>query len=360
MYLSRVKIASTWATDTMARNHTGEIRPFRFRLHDVWIYANRKSKFVIKADGRPLPIYRQGMFLRPKRSGPSTVSELIKNKLADGYIFSTQGTLQMSKALDLEWQSRILGLYDEVCAILQDAHGYEGFAIYGSLLGAVREGGFIGHDVDFDMAYISDHSEGPVAADEMKRIAFTFIDHGFDVSCHPSALHIHGPDRRSTRIDLFHLYFDSAGVLSFPFGVAGEIKVHREQWRGVKKEVPFAGRQLAIPRNAEQVVEAIYGSSWRQPKPGFYWRRDRTERANEGRITVDTGQEVYWANFYNRTEFTAGSSFFDFVNAWPDTPDTVIDIGCGDGRDTFAFASAGRRYRSGSLARRRPPGCAEG
>ena len=241
MYLSGVKIDSTWATDIMPRNHTGEVRPFRFRLHDVWNYANRKSKFVIKADGRPLPIYRQGMFLRPKRSGPSTVTEL-KNKLADGYIFSSYGNLQMSKALDREWQSRILGLYDEVCAILQDAHGYPGFAIYGSLLGAVREGGFIGHDVDFDMAYISDYSEGPAAAEEMKRIAFTFIDHGFDVDVNASALHIHRPERRSTRIDLFHLYFDPAGVLSFPFGVAGEIKVHREQWQGVT-EIPFAGRR---------------------------------------------------------------------------------------------------------------------
>jgi SAM-dependent methyltransferase len=53
-------------------------------------------------------------------------------------------------------------------------------------------------------------------------------------------------------------------------------------------------------------------------------------------------EEIYWANFYAHTHYDQGSTFFDFVNGRPDTPRTVVDIGCGDGRDSFAFGAAGR------------------
>ena len=178
----------------------------------MWKYANRKSKFVIKADGRPLPIYRQGMFLRPKQSGPSTVSEL-KNKLADGYIFSTQGILQLDKKLDTEWQDRILGLYDQVSAVLKEAcTGYDGFAIYCSLLGAVREQGFfIGHDFDFDMAYVSEHPGGGAAAEgkyEAHRVHLRSLTAASTWTAGVTALHIHHlEDPKTPGVDLFHLFF---------------------------------------------------------------------------------------------------------------------------------------------------------
>jgi hypothetical protein len=118
--------------------------------------------------------------------------------------------------------------------------------------------------------------------------------------------------------------------------------VRRADWQGVK-EVPFAGRQIAVPACAEKMVEAIYGPNWRTPKPGFEWGRDRRTRATAGTIGIHTGQEVYWANFYARTEYTEGSTFFEYVNGREDTPATIIDIGCGDGRDACAFGAAGRR-----------------
>jgi SAM-dependent methyltransferase len=53
--------------------------------------------------------------------------------------------------------------------------------------------------------------------------------------------------------------------------------------------------------------------------------------------------QIYWANFYAHNHFEDGSTFFNFVDARPETPARIIDIGCGDGRDAFAFASSGRR-----------------
>lgn len=87
----------------------------------------------------------------------------------------------------------------------------------------------------------------------------------------------------------------------------------------------------------------MYGHGWREPKPGFRWRYDRTKADRAARLPDDWCEEVYWANFYSRNEYPSPSTFFEAVSTRADLPDIVVDIGCGDGRDSFAFAEAGRR-----------------
>lgn len=69
--------------------------------------------------------------------------------------------------------------------------------------------------------------------------------------------------------------------------------------------------------------------------------------ANESGEKVEshdkTQEETYWAAFYERNDFNDGSTFFDFINGLPQLPETVVDIGCGQGRDSFAFANEGRQ-----------------
>ena len=95
--------------------------------------------------------------------------------------------------------------------------------------------------------------------------------------------------------------------------------------------------------NAEALTEHIYGPNWRIPQPGFNWTHDRTRRARDGILPAAWGEEVYWANFYAHTSYSRGSPFSDAVNAIPDLPAIIIDIGCGEGRDSYAFVRAGRR-----------------
>jgi SAM-dependent methyltransferase len=97
-----------------------------------------------------------------------------------------------------------------------------------------------------------------------------------------------------------------------------------------------------VPVNAEQIVEYIYGAGWREPKPGFDWVRDRVDQAIDGFLRPEWVEEVYWANFYAHAEYTTGSSFCELLDARTDTPPTVVDIGCGDGRDSCRFAKSGR------------------
>lgn len=55
------------------------------------------------------------------------------------------------------------------------------------------------------------------------------------------------------------------------------------------------------------------------------------------------GEAEYWSSFYENHEFKTGSTFFEFISEMPELPQTIIDIGCGEGRDSLAFARVGKR-----------------
>jgi hypothetical protein len=61
---------------------------------------------------------------------------------------------------DHDWKSRIFSLFDEVRAALKAEFGYELMITYGTLLGCVREGGFIKQAKAFAAAHIR-RSTGP-------------------------------------------------------------------------------------------------------------------------------------------------------------------------------------------------------
>jgi SAM-dependent methyltransferase len=71
---------------------------------------------------------------------------------------------------------------------------------------------------------------------------------------------------------------------------------------------------------------------------------DTTENQTTERVTehVKTREEDYWSSFYEKNDFNKGSTFQEFVSSHAGVPEVVIDIGCGQGRDSFAFAQAGK------------------
>ncbi len=360
LHLGSLRVAATYATigrrgkprgrwkalripevTSRRRNAHVEIRTFAFKLRDLWKFANRGTPVSVRVDGRHLPIFGRGMFVPAPRSGESSPREL-RSLMAAGHVFSKQGVLQLSLKQDVKWQRSVHDHYDRMRQTLARTHGYEPFGIYGTLLGAVRENGYIGHDTDFDTSYLSRQTSPGDVASELVEIALSFVDAGYIVSANPRHLHVIDPGDGETRIDLFPIYFDDHGRLAFPFGMAGRRVVRRDEWRGLE-EFALPGGTILVPASATEVLEQLYGDDWRQPKPGFSWSLDRTAMAKEARLTPVQQSTVYWADFYSRTEYTSGSSFFEFLAGRPDTPRRVLDIGCGDGRDACAFGQSGRQ-----------------
>ncbi|MBD8870864.1 class I SAM-dependent methyltransferase [Nocardioides donggukensis] len=322
------------------RRSDDQIRTFSFRVRDIWQYVDRGTRITVRVEGQPLPISGHGMFLTPPGRGQHGL-ERLREKLEEGYVLTQFGEIALSKRLDVEWQRTVLGLHARAARILADEHGLDLFIVYGTLLGAVREGGFIGHDADYDTAYVSRHRTAPEVALELEEVAMTLIRHGLEVDAHPLVLHVSDPEEPQHRIDVFHTYFDLDDRLRFPFGVASTHTLTTGEWAGTR-EIEFAGGRTRIPADPGRVVAMLYGDDWRRPKPGFNWNIERLDSVPEAGLSQEQRTRIYWSDFYSRTRSTSGSTFFEFVDAMSGVPDTVIDIGCGDGRDACAFGRSGR------------------
>lgn len=321
--------------------HGYEDRAFTFQIRGIWWYLRVGNELTVRVKGKPLPIAGHGMYFAATEDGGANLVRL-QERIDQGYVLTQTGRVALSKRLDEEWQRRIIDLYDQTRRVVEERFDRDVFIVYGTLLGSVRDGGYIGHDADFDSAFVSSHRTGPEAAEELVDIALALLDAGLEVDMRQRVLHIHDPEDHDYRIDLFHTYFDPEGRLRFPWGIGGSRVYTIDAWQGTEL-VDFPGGQVLRPKDPEPLVAHIYGDDWRLPKPGFHWSHARTDVADDGVLTLAQRDRVYWSNFYARHANTTGSSFFEEINGTEDIPQAVLDIGCGDGRDACAFADAGRR-----------------
>lgn len=331
------EVAVGFAGEAVDRHVGGEARGFSVALADLWDFVGRGNRVSVHAAGQALPIAGQGTVHVPVTDGGRDLADL-RHRLAAGEVFDRSGRLQLSKTLDTAWQAGVLDLYDRLRRHLA-GEGHDLVLAYGTLLGAVREGGFIGHDLDFDAAFVSRHRDAAAAARDLRRLAFELIDAGFGVSARPTSLTVTDLERPGVLIQLFHLYVDESGTLQFPHGIAGQGNIGA--WEATT-EIDFADGKALVPAGAEQVLEHVYGTDWRTPNPAFSWASERTAQAVDGFLPAAVVEEIYWAGFYARTTYTTGSTFQQLVQSRADVPGTIVDIGCGDGRDSYAFAAAGR------------------
>lgn len=320
----------------------GEVRRFRFMLRELPRYIGPDDRLTVEVDGTALPINGAGTRFRAAKQGEFTAADL-NRQLAQGYVLNRDGDLQRSKKNDTRWQQDVTGIAERVQEFLSREFGYDAFYTYGTMLGAVREGGFIGHDDDLDLAYLSRHTDPAKIGPELREIALALIEAGWIVEGFTTHLHILAEfDGRMERVDLFAHFFDDAGLLRFPWGMAGTTHVRAQEWAGVH-DVPFEDGTARVPVNAEAVLTQLYGAGWREPQPSFNWKLDRTERAADALMSRDHCDEIYWVDWHRRHSFDEPSPFFEVISTRPDCPRTVIDVGCGEGRDAIAFARTGRR-----------------
>lgn len=181
----------------------------------------------------------------------------------------------------------VLKQFDEC----MNKNNYPYCLIFGSLLGAVREKGFIKHDLDLDTAmWIDDYT--PQIKEELKKCGFK-LEHEFVVEDGKLGRE-ETYEKDGVSIDIFYFYdaideypyccsFDA--LPSFPnmdisMKKQGKVLASRVIIpfnRNNYVRLPFESLVLPCPDNADEILRYRYGNDYMVPKPKWNPRTDDTK-----------------------------------------------------------------------------------
>ena len=175
---------------------------------------------------------------------------------------------------DPEQTKPLLDSTELLLTVLREA-GVDAFPAYGTLLGAIREQDFIGHDSDVDLGYVSRHTHPLDVVRESFRLQRTLREQGFAVDRYSAAafkVDVVEADGGVRGLDVFGGYFLDGSLY-----LLGEIGTpFKEEWILPLGTCTLAGRTLPAPADPEKVLEATYGPGWRVPDPAFHFETPRT------------------------------------------------------------------------------------
>ena len=291
LFVGNIRVASTYAAEPIERPTPSPVREFRLRVRDVWGFCDDTSRLSVRHKGRKLLIAGHGWNRRPALTGTRPMSEL-SAKIAGGYVFTQFGRLQLSKEFDDAWRNDVIALYRKLADAMRQVSQTELCVCYGTHLGAVRAGNFIGHDHDFDACFISKGTTGAETKAEALAMVRALRPLGFRAQLKPSCAYYYHDDYPDVFIDVFHLYFNAAGNLQWAFGVANKTPFTKSDFQGYTT-IQLAGQDVTAVSNPEIFAERIYGEGWQTPNPGFSWRRARVARARDARFTTEEIADHY-------------------------------------------------------------------
>lgn len=256
---------------------------------------------------------------------------------------------------------------EAVLSVLRDDCGLPAFLSYGSLLGAVRGGELIGHDVDVDLAYLSSHEYPVDVIRESFVVERALRRRGWKVRRENGgflALWFSQPGGGTRNIDVFTCFFTEGSLLQ-PHDVWARM---RRSAIVPLSSVRLEGREFPAPAEPSTLLRATYGQGWQTPDPAFKFKSPpATVRRVRGWLGGLRDHRDYWNKLYDHREDGTISVEPSPFAAWTHERESgtplLVDIGCGNGRDALAFARwghsilgldyAGVGVRAGNSAARR-------
>jgi SAM-dependent methyltransferase len=238
----------------------------------------------------------------------------------------------------------LLDAIGTVTQALEEA-GVRPFLAYGTLLGAVRQGDFIGHDSDADLGYVSAHEHPVDAVLESFRLDRRLTRMGFEITRYSGLAFkvvVRESDGTSRGLDVFGGFLREGTLY-----LMGEVgRPFRREWLEPRSEVTLAGRAFPAPHEPERLLEAMYGPGWRVPDPAYKFQ---TPDAVRRRLTgwfrgTRVGLDARWQRVqrgHTPTPADEPSAFVRWVVEREPELRTAVDIGCGTGRDVLFLARRG-------------------
>ena len=244
--------------------HNDELnrRVFRFNVKaDILKSLPRKTVIGVGSRNGFLRHRGGGLTYRDDRlSGNARLFRLLDKS----HFLTKKGRLQRRLDQNEKWKKKALTAYTSFSDYFEATFGYQPYIICGTLLGYFREGDFIAHDDDMDVAYFSKHSSPQDIAAELKEIVYKMMRDGYDIKLSKNR-GFFKPTINGFSFDVFPMWHDqdclwmmnttrqrTAPDTIMPVGIAR-----------------FRGVNVYVPHQIERYIENEYGPNWRVPDPGY-------------------------------------------------------------------------------------------
>ena len=263
---------------------------------------------------------------------------------------------RISPTFDTRTRADVAPLITAISTVLDAIRstGIEAFLAYGTLLGAIREQKFLGHDSDADLAYVSASGHPADVVRENFRLQRAIQELGFHTYRYSGAafrIDVKEGDGVVRGLDVFAGFIDeSAG--GGRLYLMGEVGVDfRREWVYPVTSCTLEGQSFPAPAVPERFLEAMYGPSWAVPDPAFQFTTSgRTVRQLSGWFRGTSVNRAAWERAYSgargRLPTSKPSPLARKAAAILSSGGTVIDVGAGRGADSLWLARQGLSVRA--------------
>lgn len=255
---------------------------------------------------------------------------------------------------DQAYRDAIVASLERLTSFLNES-GYPTFVAYGSLLGAARDGSLIPHDSDADVCSLTQATHPADIVRESMAVERTCQHSGWQT------WRMSGADFKvwapidagdSVGIDVFSAFrLQPHGHVYMMPNVRTDLSLDDLRPTG---RVVLEGVTLPAPANIEGVLRSAYGTGWPTPDAGWKPTPPReVMRVLNGNFRGMRDRMGKWVRHYSSLQTGAteeSTSFARWVGEQEPTPQSMVELGCGDGAVSRILARDGHRTVGGDYA----------